>query len=243
MTVIVDLDRRVDAHRHRDLGHLTGGPVDEQARGHPRPDAALEPATEQDGLAELLDCLLGMVGGIPVRGPGEDLGSLKVPFHQSQVGGGMIPVRKTGDVSQCREQTQRDDITHTRQRHQQLDAGFIHRHSHQLLIEHLDFLFELIEGNTVTRVQFRLTLRRSRLALQSGELTTEHREEARTLLGQVTHFLDVPLFLVIVYCGAMRPGTWSHVLLAIVVALVAAFLLTAMVPRLALREPGSQHYQ
>jgi uncharacterized membrane protein len=105
------------------------------------------------------------------------------------------------------------------------------------------FLFELIEGNTVTRVQFRRTLRRSRLALQSGELTTEHREEARTLLGQVTHFLDVPLFLVIVYCGAMRPGTWSHVLLAIVVALVAAFLLTAMVPRLALREPGSQHYQ
>jgi uncharacterized membrane protein len=105
------------------------------------------------------------------------------------------------------------------------------------------FLFELIEGNTVTRVQFRRTLRRSRVALQSGELTTEHREEARTLLGQVTHFLDVPLFLVIVYCGPMRPGTWSHVLLAIVVALVAAFLLTAMVPRLALREPGSQHYQ
>jgi uncharacterized membrane protein len=102
------------------------------------------------------------------------------------------------------------------------------------------FLFELIEGNTVTRVQFRRTLRRSRSALQSGELTNEHREEARTLLGQVTHFLDVPLFLVIVYCGAMRPGTWSHMLLAIVVALVVAFLLTATVPRLALREPGPQ---
>jgi uncharacterized membrane protein len=105
------------------------------------------------------------------------------------------------------------------------------------------FLFELVEGNTVTRAQFRRTLRRSRSALQSGDLTNEHRQEARTLLGQVTHFLDVPLFVVIVYCGAMRPGTWSHVLLAIVVALGAAFLLTATVPRLAPRAPGPQHYR
>jgi len=73
------------------------------------------------------------------------------------------------------------------------------------------FLFEFIEGNTVTRVQFRRTLRRSRQAHKTGGLTDRDREEARTLLGRVTHFLDLPLFLAIIYCGAMRPGDWTHV--------------------------------
>ena len=95
------------------------------------------------------------------------------------------------------------------------------------------FLFEFIEGNTITRLQFRRTLRRSRDALETGKLTSQDREEARTLLGQVTHFLDVPLFLVIVYCGAMRPDNWTHVLAAIAVALAATMLLTATVPKLA----------
>jgi uncharacterized membrane protein len=84
------------------------------------------------------------------------------------------------------------------------------------------FLFEFIEGNTVTRAQFKRTLRRSRQALEAGGLTDQDRHEARTLLGRVTHFLDLPLFLAIVYCGAMRPGDWTHVLGAIVSAVVAA---------------------
>ena len=94
------------------------------------------------------------------------------------------------------------------------------------------FLFEFIEGNTVTRRQFQRTLRRSRKALRSGRLTAADREQARTPLGQVTHFLDLPLFLVIVYCGAMRPDSWGHVLAAIGVALVATVILAAAVPRL-----------
>ncbi len=71
------------------------------------------------------------------------------------------------------------------------------------------FLFEVVEGNTVTRLQFRRTLQRSRAALPTGALTAEVRAEARSLLGQITHFLDVPLFLVIVWCGVMQPGSWS----------------------------------
>jgi len=69
------------------------------------------------------------------------------------------------------------------------------------------FLFEFIEGNTVTRLQFRRTLRRSRQAHKTGGLTDRDREEARTLLGRVTHFLDLPLFLAIIYCGAMSRAT------------------------------------
>jgi len=94
------------------------------------------------------------------------------------------------------------------------------------------FLFEFVEGNTITRMQFRRTLRRSRAALQSGRLTDRDREEARGLIGQVTHFLDVPLFLVIVYCGAMRPAGWGDVLAAIAAAVVASVALTAAVPKL-----------
>jgi uncharacterized membrane protein len=95
------------------------------------------------------------------------------------------------------------------------------------------FLFELIEGNTVTRLEFRRTLRRSRDALAAGRLSPHDREAARTALGRITHFLDVPLFLVIVYCGAMRPGSWAHVLAAVAAALVVSAALGAAVPRLA----------
>lgn len=93
------------------------------------------------------------------------------------------------------------------------------------------FLFEFIEGNTITRLQFRRTLRHSRDVLETGRLTSQDREEARTLLGQVTHFLDVPLFLVIVYCGAMRPDSWAHILAAIAVAVAATTILVATVPK------------
>lgn len=95
------------------------------------------------------------------------------------------------------------------------------------------FLFEFVEGNTITRVQFQRTLRRSRELLATGRLTAEDREEARTLLGRVTHFLDMPLFLVIVYFGTVRPESWAHVLAAITAALVTAMILTAGMPRLA----------
>jgi Predicted integral membrane protein (DUF2269) len=98
------------------------------------------------------------------------------------------------------------------------------------------FLFEVVEGNTVTRLQFRRTLQRSRAALPTGALTAEVRAEARSLLGQITHFLDVPLFLAIVWCGVMQPGSWSQVAAAVAVALIAAALLTAVVPRLARRD-------
>ena len=73
------------------------------------------------------------------------------------------------------------------------------------------FLFEVVEGNTVTRLQFRRTLRRSRAALSTGVLSTEVRAEARSPLGQITHFLDVPPFLVIVWCGVMQPDSWGQV--------------------------------
>jgi Predicted integral membrane protein (DUF2269) len=95
------------------------------------------------------------------------------------------------------------------------------------------FLFEFVEGNTITRIEYRRTLRQSRKALAEGHLTPELRDQARNVLGRFTHFLDVPLFAVIVYCGAIRPAAWGHVIVAILVAVALAAALTFVVPRLA----------
>jgi len=96
------------------------------------------------------------------------------------------------------------------------------------------FLFEFVEGNTVTRIQFRKTLRQSHNARERGaSLTDDVRVEARSLLNQIVHFLDIPLFTVIVYCGTVRPDSWAHVLTAIAIGLFVATLLIIFVPRLA----------
>ena len=95
------------------------------------------------------------------------------------------------------------------------------------------FLFEFIEGNTVTRVQFRRTLRLSRALAADEPLTEDKRSRARTPIGRLAHFLDIPLFSAIVYCGVVRPGSWAQVAGAIGIAIAAALALTFVVPRLA----------
>ena len=57
------------------------------------------------------------------------------------------------------------------------------------------FVFEFLEGNTVTRIQFRRTLRLSQALVRSPSLTEEKRLGARTRLGQIAHFLDIPIDL------------------------------------------------
>jgi predicted integral membrane protein DUF2269 len=100
------------------------------------------------------------------------------------------------------------------------------------------FLFEFIEGNSVTRVQFRRTLKISRSLAEDEPLTDEMRGRARTFIGRLAHFLDVPLFSVIVYCGVVRPDSWLDVGSAIGIAIAAALVLMSVVPRLAERLGG-----
>jgi hypothetical protein len=97
------------------------------------------------------------------------------------------------------------------------------------------FLFEFIEGNTLTRVQFRRTLRVSRSLPEDQPLTKETRGEARSFIGRLAHFLDLPLFSVIIYCGVARPDSWLEVGRAIGIALVVALALMVFIPRLAER--------
>jgi hypothetical protein len=95
------------------------------------------------------------------------------------------------------------------------------------------FAFEFIEGNTVTRIQFRRTLRLSRALPENEPLTGDKQSGARSFAGQFAHFLDIPLFSVIVYCGVMRPASWAQVAAAIGIAIAAALALIFIVPRLA----------
>ncbi len=94
------------------------------------------------------------------------------------------------------------------------------------------FVFEFVEGNTITRIHFRKMLRLSRAALSSGGLTAELQEEMERKLPTFTHFLDLPLFLLIVSLGGLRPATWSHSVLGVLLALVIAFALTLSLPRI-----------
>jgi hypothetical protein len=51
-------------------------------------------------------------------------------------------------------------------------------------------------------------------------------------LASFTHFLDIPILLVIVSLGASRPAGWTQFVLGVVIAVVTASLLNYAVPRL-----------
>lgn len=96
------------------------------------------------------------------------------------------------------------------------------------------FLFEFVEGNTITRIHFRRMLKLSKGALAQGEITSGLLREQARKLPTYTHFLDLPLFFVIVSFGALRPLTWAPVAYGVMLALLAAaalFLLTGSIFR------------
>jgi uncharacterized membrane protein YecN with MAPEG domain len=94
------------------------------------------------------------------------------------------------------------------------------------------FAFEFIEGNTVTRRYFTRLRRVTAAALAQEAVTSELQAARRERLPTFTHFLDLPIFFVIVALGAMRPATWTVFLVGVALAVAAATVLTLVVPRL-----------
>ena len=94
------------------------------------------------------------------------------------------------------------------------------------------FAFEFIEGNTITRLYFMRLRRLTREAVQQGKVTAELVEARRHRLPTFTHFLDIPILFLIVALGAMRPNTWTLFAAGTLLALVAAAILTLVIPRL-----------
>ena len=100
------------------------------------------------------------------------------------------------------------------------------------------FAFEFIEGNTITRLYFMRLRRLAREAIQHGKVTAELAEARHQHVPTFTHFLDIPILFVIVALGAIRPNTWTLFAVGIGLAVVAAAVLTCVIPRLYPFEPA-----
>ena len=95
------------------------------------------------------------------------------------------------------------------------------------------FALEFVEGNTITRLYFMRLRRLTKAALAQGRVTPElERARQAEIVPTFTHFLDVPLLMVIISLGAIRPTTWTQFFVGVVAALLVATLLTLVVPRL-----------
>jgi predicted integral membrane protein DUF2269 len=93
------------------------------------------------------------------------------------------------------------------------------------------FAFEFVEGNSVTRLYFLRLRRLSREALALGGMTPALAAAQREHVPIFTHFMDIPILFVIVALGAARPNTWMLFVVGTVLAVLAAAILTVVVPR------------
>jgi hypothetical protein len=94
------------------------------------------------------------------------------------------------------------------------------------------FAFEVIEGNTITRLYFMRLRRLTRAALAQGSAMRELERARQEHLPTFTHFLDLPILFLIVALGAMRPNTWRLFGVGLALAVVTATVLTLVIPRL-----------
>jgi len=93
------------------------------------------------------------------------------------------------------------------------------------------FALEFVEGNTITRLYFIRLRRLAREAVSQGRVTPELARPRAEQRASFTHFLDIPI-LVIVSLGALRPSDWTQFVIGAIVAVTAASLLNYFVPRL-----------
>ena len=94
------------------------------------------------------------------------------------------------------------------------------------------FAFEFVEGNTITRLYFMRLRRLTRAALVHDSVTPQLERARREHLPTFTHFLDRPILFVTVALGAMRPTTWALFLVGTTLGVVAATVLTLVIPRM-----------
>ena len=94
------------------------------------------------------------------------------------------------------------------------------------------FALEFIEGNTITRLYFMRLRRLAKAALAEERVTPALGGARAEQLASFTHFLDIPLLLVIVSLGALRPSDWTQFVISTVIAVAAASLLNYFIPRL-----------
>lgn len=93
------------------------------------------------------------------------------------------------------------------------------------------FVLEFVEGNTVTRLYFMRLRRLANDALSRGDVTPELTRARHEHVPTFTHFLDIPMLLLIVSLGVLRPNSWTQFIVGFIVALAVAITLTLWIPR------------
>lgn len=94
------------------------------------------------------------------------------------------------------------------------------------------FMLEFVEGNTITRLYFMRLRRLANDALSRGGVTSELARARQEHVPTFTHFLDIPMLLLIISLGALRPDTWTQFIIGTIAALSVATVLTLWIPRL-----------
>ena len=94
------------------------------------------------------------------------------------------------------------------------------------------FMFEFIEGNTVTRLYFMKLRRLTKVALETGAITPELERERSKLVPSFTHYLDLPMLFVIIALGVIKPTTWELFIYGSLIAIGLATFFTVLIPRL-----------
>ncbi len=94
------------------------------------------------------------------------------------------------------------------------------------------FAFEFIEGNTITRLYFTRLRRLTNEAQKISGFTPELERARAERVATFAHFLDLPIFFLIVALGVMRPDTWALFITGAAVSLALATALTIYLPRL-----------
>ncbi|CCG40495.1 conserved membrane hypothetical protein [Magnetospirillum molischianum DSM 120] len=93
------------------------------------------------------------------------------------------------------------------------------------------FSLEFVEGNTITRLFF-LRLRRT-TAAAAADPHGQMPDVQRSFLPSFTHFLDIPVFVLIMSLGIFKPTEWSVLILGCVLAVAVALAQTIyFIPRL-----------
>jgi uncharacterized membrane protein len=94
------------------------------------------------------------------------------------------------------------------------------------------FVFEFIEGNTVTRLYFMRLRRITQTALAAGKVSLELEKERAKRIPAFTHYLDLPIFFLIMALGALKPDTWLVFFYGLSISIGIASLLTVFIPRM-----------
>ena len=88
------------------------------------------------------------------------------------------------------------------------------------------FVFEFIEGNTITFSHGRHRLSLAEAAEALGHVTPELQRELGRNLAAFTRFLDLTLGGLMISLGVFRPSSWSFFAVGVALSVGAALLLT-----------------